>query len=183
MNTHSINLPIVLRKVFAQCCPWITCERFKLLSTIDTLWHNPIGSAARPPTPFYSPPARYRSSEEISPIPSMQFMPSYLSNHTRLRLASCFHRHSSLLMTLKNNLKFKCFSDICLGFVRLKNAEKRPEFDARNRPEGGCHASNSSRFSSFSPRICLIFPNLVEVSEISMHHFHRLSYLYRTGQF
>ena len=38
--------------------------------------------------------------------------------------------------------------------------------------EGGCHASNSSRLSSFLPRICLIFPILVKLKEIWRHHFH-----------
>ena len=53
----------------------------------------------------------------------------------------------------------------------------------RNRLRAVAAASNSSRFSSFFPRVCLIFPNLVKLYEISRHHFHRLSYLYRTGGF
>ena len=38
-------------------------------------------------------------------------------------------------------------------------------------------------FLRFFLRICLIFPNLVKLIEISRHHFHRPSYLHRTGEF
>ena len=70
-----------------------------------------------------------------------------------------------------------------LWFCPVKKRWKTSWIRRPQPPEGGCHASNSSRFSSFFPRICLIFPNLVKLSEISRYHFHRPSYLYRTGEF
>ena len=48
---------------------------------------------------------------------------------------------------------------------------------------GGCDASNSSRFSSFFPRIYLKLPNLVKLSEIWRHRFHWISHFYRTNEF